>query len=97
VTVLSKRRIREFAREHTDAEGELLLWFAVTNRAAWKDLEDVRLHFADADQVGRVLIFNIRHNMYRLIVKADFRAKLIMVKALLTHREYERGGWKKWC
>ena len=42
-------------------------------------------------------MFNIRHNKYRLIVKVDYRANLLMVKAFLTHKQYERGEWKKWA
>ncbi|MBI4902336.1 MAG: type II toxin-antitoxin system HigB family toxin [Acidobacteria bacterium] len=34
---------------------------------------------------------------YRLIVKVDYRARLLMVKEFLTHNEYMRGGWKKWA
>lgn len=60
-------------------------------------LLDVRQVFADADQYKSLLIFNIRHNTYRLIVKADYRAKLLMVKAFLTHKEYNREEWKKWA
>ena len=44
-----------------------------------------------------MLIFNIRHNYCRLIVKVDYGAKLLMVKEFLTHDEYLRGGWKKWA
>ena len=44
-----------------------------------------------------LLIFNIRHNYYRLIVKVDYRARLLMVKEFLTHKEYTRGAWKKWA
>ena len=51
----------------------------------------------DADQYKSLLIFNVRHNTYRLIVKVDYRAKLLMVKAFLTHKEYDREGWKKWA
>jgi mRNA interferase HigB len=54
-------------------------------------------HFPDADHYKSLLIFNIRHNYYRLIVKVDYRAKLLMVKEFLTHQEYMRGGWKKWA
>jgi mRNA interferase HigB len=97
LTVLSKRWILEFARQHAEVDKDLKSWFAVASKAAWKDLADVRMNFADADQVGRVLIFNMRRNVYRLIVKVDFRSKLVMVKDLLTHKEYDRGGWKKWC
>ena len=50
-----------------------------------------------ADQHKSMLIFNIRHNYYRLIVKVDYRAKLLMVKEFLTHKEHTRGGWKKWA
>jgi len=76
---------------------ELRTWFAIAKKANWKDLADVRMHFSDADQVGRVPIFNVRHNVYRLIARVDYRSRLLMVKQLLTHGEYERGGWKKWC
>ena len=31
------------------------------------------------------------------IAKVDYRAKLLMVKEFLTHKEYVRGGWKKWA
>ena len=34
---------------------------------------------------------------YRLIVKVDYRANLLLVKAFLTHKEYDRGEWKKWA
>ena len=45
----------------------------------------------------RQLIFNIRHNYYRLIVKVDYQAKLLLVKEFFTHKEYTPGGWKKWA
>jgi len=62
-----------------------------------RDVHEVRLHFPDADQYKSLLIFNIRHNYYRPIVKVDYRAKLMMVKEFLTHKEYTRGGWKPWA
>jgi mRNA-degrading endonuclease HigB of HigAB toxin-antitoxin module len=55
----------------------------------------VRQCFPDADQFQSLLIFNIRHNYYRLVVKVDYRAKLLMVKEFLTHTQYMRGDWKK--
>jgi mRNA interferase HigB len=97
VTVLSKRRILEFAKEHGEIDRELRTWFDLRSKALWKNLSDVRANFGDADQVGRVLVFNIRETHTALIVKVDFRSRLVMVKDLLTHKEYDRSGWKKWC
>jgi mRNA interferase HigB len=97
VNVISRRTVREFAAAHADAADELDRWFALARRARWRSLMDVRGTFTDADQFKSLLIFNIRHNSYRLVVKVDYRANLIMVKEFLTHKEYDRGDWKKWA
>ena len=97
VNVISSTTIKRYAALHADAAEELLWWNKAASHAVWRDVHEVRLHFPDADQYKSLLIFNIRHNYYRLIVKVDYRAKLLMVKEFLTHQQYMRGGWKKWA
>ncbi len=97
VNVISTSTVKRFAALHADAAEELMRWNKTAGRSNWRDLNDVRQCFPDADQHKSLLIFNIRHNYYRLIVKVDYRAKLLMVKECLTHGEYMRGGWKKWA
>ena len=94
---ISLTTIKRYAALHADAAEELLRWNKAASHAVWRDLSEVRLHFPDADQHKSLLIFNIRHNYYRLIVKVDYRARLLMVKEFLTHKEYTRGAWKKWA
>jgi mRNA interferase HigB len=53
--------------------------------------------FPNADQVGEALVFNIRANRYRLIATVFYPARTIYLKALLTHKEYDREEWKKWA
>lgn len=97
VNVLSAKTIKRFAAEHADAADELFGWYRSASRAKWQSLIDVRQVFTDADQFKSLLIFNVRHNRYRLIVKVDYRAKLLMVKEFLTHAQYAKGDWKKWA
>jgi mRNA interferase HigB len=97
VNVISSTTIKRYAALHADAAEELVRWKKAAGHAVWRDLNEARLHFPDADQYKSLLIFNIRHNHYRLIVKVDYRAKLLMVKEFLTHKEYTRGDWKKWA
>lgn len=97
MNVISRRTLREFATAHADAADELDRWFAIARKAEWRSLLDVRRAFADADQYRSLLIFNIRRNTYRLIVKVDYRANLLMVKEFLVHKEYDREEWKKWA
>ena len=97
VNVISSTTIKRNGARHADAAEELLRWNKAAGHANWRDIHEVRQYFPDADQHKSLLIFNIRHNCYRLIVKVDYRAKLLMVKELLTHQEYTRGGWEKWA
>ena len=97
MNVISSTTIKRYAALHADAAEELLRWNKAASHAVWRDVNEVRLHFPDAGQFKPLLIFNIRHNYYRLIVKVDYRARLWTVKEFLTHKEYTRGCWKEWA
>jgi mRNA interferase HigB len=92
--VISLAAIKRFAAHHTDAADELWLWNKVASHVVWRDLDEVRMQFPEADQYKSLLIFNIRHNTYRLIVKVDYQAKLVTIKEFLTHKEYTRESGK---
>jgi mRNA interferase HigB len=46
------------------------------------------------DKVGELVVFNIGGNKYRLIAYIRFEKQIVYVKAVLTHRDYEKGAWK---
>jgi mRNA interferase HigB len=79
------------------AADEAVEWYRVARASDWASLADVRRDCPDADLVGHILIFNLCHNRYRLIVRASFRTKALFVKAVLTQKEYDRQGWKRWA
>ena len=68
MNVISSTTIERYAALHADAAEELLRWNKAASHAVWRDVNEVRQHFPDADQFKSLLIFNIRHNYYRLIV-----------------------------
>jgi mRNA interferase HigB len=68
--------------------------------ARWRSFQELRASFPDADNVDGFVVFNIRHNRYRLIVAVHY-AKVIdkrltlghvYIGSLMTHKEYDR-----WC
>ncbi len=79
-----------------DVVKEAIEWYKIARASRWTGLEDVRRHYPSADQVGHVLVFDIRHNRYRLIATVEYRKQKIYLKALLTHKEYDREEWKRW-
>ena len=93
--VLSKRRLREFWRKQADAELPLLRWHKLVSKAQYRDLNALRADFPSADWVDRLVVFNIGGNKYRLVADIRFERALVFVKAILTHRNYDKGAWKK--
>lgn len=95
--VISKKRLKEFWDANPDAQAELEDWFRTAKRADWQNISEVRQTYRHADAVGRCTVFNIRQNRFRLVTKIEYRIQRLYIKAVLTHAEYDRGGWKRDC
>jgi mRNA interferase HigB len=79
--------------ESKDVRTDVLAWYRVAKAADWASFADVRATIADTDLVNKLLVFNIRQNRFRLIVYPVFSHRKLYVKALLTHKEYDRKDW----
>ena len=93
--VISRKRLKEAAERHAGLEGPLDAWFRIAKKAAWKNLGGVRKTFSSADAVGKWTVFNIKGNQYRLITEINYGSGRIYIRHVLTHAEYDRGGWKR--
>ena len=93
--VISKKRLALFWHVHQRAEMPLRAWWRDARRAQWTKFADVRRQYGSADQVGRFTVFDIGGNKYRLIAVIHFNRGVVYVRAVLTHAEYDRGGWKE--
>lgn len=94
MVVISRRTLRDFGKRHADARGPLEAWFRIVQNADWKNTAAVRDQFKDADFVGEKVVFNILGNRYRLIAFIAYRVRTVYIKAVLTHKEYDKGAWK---
>lgn len=95
--VITRRRLREFWIRNPDAEAPLRRWYALAETAEWKSFAELRRTFPSADQVGRVVVFNIGGNKYRLIAAIHFDRRKMFIRNVLTHAEYSRGEWRSDC
>ena len=66
----------------------------MVRQAQWKTGADVKETFSKSDSVGDKTVFDIALNRYRLIAFINFRNQAVYIKAILTHREYDKGDWK---
>ncbi len=93
--VISIGRIREFIEEHPESERMLLAWHTAIRSGTWRNFPDLKNTFGNADLVGRRTVFDIMNNRYRLIARVNYRTKTVFVLHILTHKEYDKGDWKK--
>jgi len=97
--IISRKKLLEAAKKFPDADTQLDGWYRTAKSAQWKSLADVRRTYSHADAVkaGDVVytIFNIGGNKYRLFTEIFYEDRTILVRHVLTHREYDKEGWKK--
>jgi mRNA interferase HigB len=93
VRVISRKAIRDFAKQHPDALPSLSNWYSITRRAKWKNLAELHVDFPGADLVGRRTVFNISGNKYRLIARVNYRGRVFILR-IMKHGEYTKGEWK---
>ena len=97
VRVISRRNLFQKAAKHPDVQATVQDWFLAARSAQWRNLEDIRKVYPATDMIGRIAIFNVKGNHYRLIVRVEFQPpRRVYIKELLTHSEYDKGAWKKW-
>ena len=96
MTIIGTEHLSEFDRDNF-AKKALTAWKMICERAEWNDFTELRSQWSSADQVGRCVVFNIRGSRYRLIAQINYRARLLNVRRVLTHKEYDRGRWKDAC
>ena len=65
----------------------------------FRNLVELKQTFGSVDMVpvkGRDLyVFDIGGNKYRLVAAIHFNTQKLFVRHVLTHPEYDAGGWKK--
>ncbi|HLH05979.1 MAG TPA: type II toxin-antitoxin system HigB family toxin [Terriglobales bacterium] len=95
--IISRKKLVEAAARHGDLAAPLDAWFRVAKQASWRSLHDVRRTWAKTDHVGTCTVFNIKGNEYRLIAWVNYQSQKIFIRHVLTHAEYDKGGWKHDC
>ena len=96
--IISWRAIREFIEAHPEdpsAVEAFSKWYDLVRNNRFSGFNEVRRTFPSADLVGDLVVFNIRGNRYRLIVRFVYRKGRAYIRRVLTHEVYDRGDWKE--
>jgi len=88
--VIAVSTLRDFWTLHPDSEQPLKAWFEEATKASWTQPSDIKAQYGNASILkNRRVVFNIKGNDYRLIVAIAYRLKVVYVKFVGTHKEYD--------
>jgi mRNA interferase HigB len=93
--IITRKRLNEFAEKHPGAESALSRWYHLIKKTDFPSFAELRQTFPSADQVGKLTVFNVGGNKYRLITAIHYNRKRLYIRAVLTHEEYDQSKWKE--
>lgn len=91
VRIISRKRLIDFWQNHPDAEQPLRAWYAETKKAKWRTPADVKSLNRNASILpNNRVVFNIKGNVYRLVVVIEYRLEIVFIRFVGAHQEYDK-------
>ena len=89
--VVKKKTLVEYYEKHKEIKGQLEAWYYEAKNAEWNNPQEVKEKYRSASIIGgNKVVFNIKGNRYRLVTKINYRMKIVYIKFIGTHKEYDK-------
>ncbi len=91
--IIAFRTLREFWKnpKYGDSEVSLRSWYHDVKNADWKHSNELKLQYKNASIVGEGrVVFNIKGNLYRLVVLIDYEFQVVFIRFIGTHKQYDK-------
>jgi len=89
--VLGRDKLIRFYQKHANVKKALDIWFDEVCNAEWNTPQDIKNRYFSADFLAdNRVIFNIKGNHYRLVVKVRYQGGIVIVEWIGTHADYDK-------
>ncbi|MCP4763704.1 MAG: type II toxin-antitoxin system HigB family toxin [archaeon] len=89
--IFAKSTLRNFWEKYSDSEQHLKTWYDTAMSSDWKTPNDVKQTYSNASILkDSRMVFNIKGNDYRLVVKFNFEKQWVFIRFIGTHNEYDK-------
>jgi mRNA interferase HigB len=91
MTVVKRKTLIEYGKKYVDAKGQLDAWYHEADKARWYGPQDIKERYPSASLLrNNVVVFNIKGNRYRLIVRVEYRVQVLFITWFGPHAEYDK-------
>jgi mRNA interferase HigB len=89
--VIAKKTLKDFLSKYPDCEQQLKAWYQEAEDANWKGPTDLKRDYPSASIIGdNRIIFNIKGNQYRLILRSNYNYGMVWIRFIGTHKQYDK-------
>jgi mRNA interferase HigB len=89
--VVGREVLEDFKRRHPDVQRQVDAWLLEAEEATWPTPHAVTRRYATASILSdNRVVFNLKGNSYRLLVRIAYRLGKVIVLRAGTHAEYDR-------
>lgn len=89
--LLGKPILENFKQKHPDSRKALDAWRSEVEKAKWQTSQDIKNNYRTASFLdNNQVIFNIKGNKYRLVVKVRYENEIVHIEWIGTHQEYDK-------
>jgi mRNA interferase HigB len=76
---------------YKDSEQSLKSWYSSVKKELWDSTSDIKFKYRNASFLSNNrVVFNIYGNKYRLIVRINYTSKIVYIRFISTHKEYDK-------
>ena len=93
--IITRKRLLDFGKLHPETESALDRWYRISKHTDFNSFIELRKVFPSADQVDKHTVFNIGGNKVRIITAIHYNRKIIYIRHVLSHKEYDKEFWKE--
>ena len=89
--VIAKKILRDFWLKYPDCEQQLKSWYNEAEDATWKSPNEIKRKYPSASILeNNRIVFNIKGNNYRLIIKLNYHYQMVWIRFIGTHAQYDK-------
>jgi mRNA interferase HigB len=91
VRIIARKTLRLFWEKHEDCEQQLKSWYDEAASAQWASPRAIKINYPSSSFLSdNRVVFNIKGNSYRLIVKINYKYQMVWIRFIGTHSAYDR-------
>ena len=85
------KTLKAYWDEHRETREHIESWYTITKAASWKNPNDIKAQFRNASILKNSrVVFNIKGNDHRLIVKIHYNTGIVYIRFIGTHKAYNQ-------